>query len=187
MLPSFVEAHWLSPTSADDDNGGGIFHAVRPVRLGQATTRRRVAAARGEASGEDACGSGSRRRCEERRSAVSLAVKVETNHELKLSGTMKYIDQKTDRGQTDSDNVRLRVGRLSLFISGGLSGQGESRLLDCQIAQLLAQASSARLSCWISRGRTGRARKPRIRDGRNRRWSRRETKDDRGVSCAELC
>jgi hypothetical protein len=34
---------------------------------------------------------------------------------------MKYIDQKTDRGQTDSDNVRLRVGRLSLFISGGLS------------------------------------------------------------------
>lgn len=121
MLPSFVEAHWLSPTSADDDNGGGIFHAVRPVRLGQATTRRRVAAARGEASGEDACGSGSRRRCEERRSAVSLAVKVETNHELKLSGTMKYIDQKTDRGQTDSDNVRLRVGRLSLFISGGLS------------------------------------------------------------------
>ena len=33
VLPSFLEANWLSSTSTDDVNGGGIFHAARPVRL----------------------------------------------------------------------------------------------------------------------------------------------------------
>ena len=36
------------------------------------------------------------------------------------AGQQNRVDQTRDREQSDSDNVRLRVGRLSFFISGGL-------------------------------------------------------------------
>lgn len=31
VLPSFLEANWLSPTSTGDGIGGGIFHAVSTI------------------------------------------------------------------------------------------------------------------------------------------------------------
>lgn len=33
VLPSFLGANWLSPTSTGDGIGGGIFHAVSTIRL----------------------------------------------------------------------------------------------------------------------------------------------------------